>query len=159
MDVLFLWWPPTEEKLQAAYRRQSLRHHPDRGGTHEDFIRLKAARDTVAAALAEGLPTEDSVRREAEAKAKAKAEERDAQRRWREWRTQATEYERFLRGFRESRRGNLWRKFDELTLTVFERDGRFSWCISSGEDNTRFSRWRGFEGEEEAMEDLWEQVR
>jgi hypothetical protein len=37
----------------------------------------------------------------------------------------------FEAGFRRSRRGNLWRTWEGLTLTVFARDdGRYAWCIA-----------------------------
>ena len=37
----------------------------------------------------------------------------------------------FKAGFRRSRRGNLWRTWEGLTLTVFGRaDGRYRWCIA-----------------------------
>jgi hypothetical protein len=44
---------PSAEHAQAAkraFRILSLHHHPDQGGSHEAFIRLKAAYDDAAAA-------------------------------------------------------------------------------------------------------------
>jgi hypothetical protein len=78
MDTLFLKWPPTAESLQEAYRRRSLRCHPDRGGTYEAFLDVKRARDFIAELLERGLPTEASVQAEAkwaEAEAKRAAAE------------------------------------------------------------------------------------
>lgn len=44
------WWrvlrvPPdaTAEEIEEGYRRQAWKIHPDRGGTHEAFLRLQAA--------------------------------------------------------------------------------------------------------------------
>jgi hypothetical protein len=37
-----------------------------------------------------------------------------------------------------SRKGNLWRRFWEFTLTVFPRRGRWAWCIA-GPKVVRFS--------------------
>jgi hypothetical protein len=37
----------------------------------------------------------------------------------------------FEASFRQSRRGNLWRTWEGLTLTVFARDdGRYGWCVA-----------------------------
>jgi hypothetical protein len=40
--------------------------------------------------------------------------------------------------WRRSKRGNLWRPFDGLTLAVFRRWNRWAWCIADG-DHPRFS--------------------
>jgi hypothetical protein len=44
------WWsvlrlPPdaTDAEVEAAYRAQARKHHPDAGGTHEGFLRVQAA--------------------------------------------------------------------------------------------------------------------
>ncbi len=44
------WWrvlrlPPdaTPEEIEAAYRTQARKHHPDTGGSHEGFLRVQAA--------------------------------------------------------------------------------------------------------------------
>jgi hypothetical protein len=59
----------------------------------------------------------------------------------------------FERGFRRSRKGNLWRHFEGMTLTVFGRDdGFYGWCIA-GPDGTRFSSG-GFEEEADAIGSL-----
>jgi hypothetical protein len=56
----------------------------------------------------------------------------------------------FEAGFGRSRRGNLWRTWDGLTLTVFERpSGEFEWCVAEG-DSLRFSSG-GWASEEEAL--------
>ena len=39
--------PPDAGSVARAYRRESLRHHPDRGGDAAVFIELKKARDTL----------------------------------------------------------------------------------------------------------------
>jgi len=64
------------------------------------------------------------------------------------------EWAEFEAGFQRSRKGNLWRVYDGLTVTVFQRvDGEFGWCIAADEDDTQFSS-RGYETEEEALEVL-----
>lgn len=35
----------TKEQIKKAYRRQSMKHHPDRGGSHEQFVVLQEAYD------------------------------------------------------------------------------------------------------------------
>lgn len=43
---------PTEENARAARRAflfLAKRHHPDQGGTHQDFLRVKAAYDRALA--------------------------------------------------------------------------------------------------------------
>lgn len=66
--------------------------------------------------------------------------------------------ERFAAGFRRSRRGNLWRRLDDLTLTVFRQEDRFKWSISYGDGSARFSDER-FDTEEYALSSLWNAVR
>ena len=43
--------PPVPDQREIAqwYRRQSLRHHPDRGGRADQFIAIKRARDSLLA--------------------------------------------------------------------------------------------------------------
>ena len=48
-----LRWHPSEEKAHAAKRAFLIlakRHHPDQGGTHQEFLRLKDAYDQALAA-------------------------------------------------------------------------------------------------------------
>lgn len=60
----------------------------------------------------------------------------------------------FDRGFRRSCKGNLWRTYDGLTLTVFRRtNGRFAWCMAETEDKRSYSP-TSFDCEEDALYDL-----
>jgi hypothetical protein len=71
----------------------------------------------------------------------------------------AAELAEFVAGFRRSKKGNLWRHFDGLTLTVFARrgDGFFGWCVC-GNDGPRFSQGC-FEDEHDAVSSLaWEMM-
>ena len=72
----------------------------------------------------------------------------------------------FKAGFERSRKGNLWCKWEGLTLTIFgggtSNDrvfGRsppgFGWCIA--DDETRFSSER-YATEDEAMNALWNEL-
>jgi hypothetical protein len=64
-------------------------------------------------------------------------------------------FERFAAEFRQSKRGNLWRKYEGATLTVFHRDEQgFRWCIADEDGETRFSQ-RGYGEEDEALGALW----
>lgn len=36
-------WPPTHEQIKEAYRRAALKHHPDKGGDAEVFIKIQSA--------------------------------------------------------------------------------------------------------------------
>jgi hypothetical protein len=47
LNILELPWPTTAAALQASFRRLALIHHPDVGGTHDGFIRLRRAYDYV----------------------------------------------------------------------------------------------------------------
>jgi hypothetical protein len=59
--------------------------------------------------------------------------------------------------FARSRRGNLWCRLGEWTLTVFQRnDGGWAWCLTTGDD-PRFPR-HSFESESHALDDLLEEV-
>lgn len=40
--------PTTPEKLKSAYRRESLKVHPDQGGSDRDFRRVKRAYDIIS---------------------------------------------------------------------------------------------------------------
>ena len=52
--------------------------------------------------------------------------------------------------WKRSKRGNLWRNWLGMTLTIFKRDdGYFGWCIVDSEEK-QFSPG-GFESEEDAM--------
>ena len=56
-----------------------------------------------------------------------------------------------------SRRGNLWREWDDLIVSVFERsDLLLGWSIANSEEG-QFSR-DGFESEEEAKTALFEEL-
>ena len=39
------------EEIDSAYRRLIFKHHPDHGGTTEDFLRVKQAREVLVARL------------------------------------------------------------------------------------------------------------
>ena len=47
-QVLGLTFTATLEECRLAFRQRALAHHPDQGGSAEDFIALKAAWDTIA---------------------------------------------------------------------------------------------------------------
>ena len=66
--------------------------------------------------------------------------------------------EAFESGFRRSRKGNLWRQYEGLSISVFLRrgDGWYGWSVADSE-GVRFSPG-GYETEEDAMAALWEQV-
>jgi hypothetical protein len=134
---LQLAWPPTAEALRRAYRRLALPHHPDRGGEPKDFIATKDAHDRVAEALAHGLPQPPP----------PPGPEPEP------W---SDAWDEFRAGFRPSRAGNLWQKWDDLVVTVFRRAGRFHWCIDDCTDRPRFSRGAGWRTRGDAMRDLWE---
>jgi hypothetical protein len=56
--------------------------------------------------------------------------------------------------WRRSAKGNLWRRWDECTVSVFYRDRRYHWSIADGEDVT-FSH-ATYGDEEEALTALGE---
>jgi hypothetical protein len=68
-----------------------------------------------------------------------------------------TGYDHFRKGFQRSRRGNLWRTWRGLTVTVFGRRGAFHWCISD-EGGPRWSPWRGWADEEDAVRAAWNEL-
>ena len=60
--------------------------------------------------------------------------------------------------WKRSRKGNLWRKWEEMTLSVFYRQDRdsYAWSIARGGD-LQFSQ-PDFESEEEAMDALCQEL-
>ena len=66
-------------------------------------------------------------------------------------------YELFAARFRRSRRGNLWRKYGDMNLTVFPStfDDGYSFCIA--DRDVTFSD-DSYATEEEAIEALWQAV-
>jgi len=63
------------------------------------------------------------------------------------------ERDEFAGGFRRSRKGNFWRQWGNLTVTVFKRaDGYYAWSIADG-DGVHYSR-SGHEEEGDALESL-----
>lgn len=58
--------------------------------------------------------------------------------------------------FKESRKGNLWRSWDGMIVSVFrhKRSGRWAWSIADG-DGPRFSAGT-YGSPEAAMVALWE---
>lgn len=68
-------------------------------------------------------------------------------------------YFAFRRGFRLSKRGNLWRRWGDLTLTIFEDrvSGSFKVCIADG-DRPGFSTVV-FESVDDAILGLWRVVK
>ena len=63
----------------------------------------------------------------------------------------------FRGGFCRSRKGNLWRDFEGVTVTIFARDdGFYGWCIA-GHQGKRFSH-NGYETEDHAMAALTDQL-
>lgn len=59
-----------------------------------------------------------------------------------------------LTTWRRSRKGNLWREWDGLTVSIFYRNRRYHWSIADGEE-TRFSKGM-YADEQEAMDALGE---
>jgi hypothetical protein len=37
----------TKEEVEKAFKEKAFKHHPDHGGTHEDMVRVNAARDAI----------------------------------------------------------------------------------------------------------------
>ena len=52
LDTLDLTWPCTADELEAAYRREVQTHHPDKGGSHADFLRVQKAYEAIQEELA-----------------------------------------------------------------------------------------------------------
>jgi hypothetical protein len=65
-------------------------------------------------------------------------------------------YEEFAEGFTRSARGNLTRRCDGLTLTVFARNGEYAWAIADGHE-VRYSPVR-YEEEGDALVSLWDEL-
>jgi hypothetical protein len=61
--------------------------------------------------------------------------------------------EAFAKGFRRSRKGNLWREWQGLTVTVFRRAGGFHWSIAD-EYGPRYSP-AGYQDQDLALAALW----
>jgi hypothetical protein len=59
--------------------------------------------------------------------------------------------------WRRSKKGNVWREWDEKTVTIFRhRNGGFAWCINDG-DESHFSQG-SYEDEEQARTALGESL-
>jgi hypothetical protein len=56
--------------------------------------------------------------------------------------------------WRRSAKGNLWREWEDKTVTIFQRKGLFHWCVADGEE-TRYSR-EEYETEDDARMALCE---
>ncbi|MCA9078250.1 MAG: hypothetical protein KDA93_24695 [Planctomycetaceae bacterium] len=65
----------------------------------------------------------------------------------------------FKAQFTRSRRGNIWRTWQDRCLTVFRRDDEYySWCIaSSSDDEPEFSP-KKFVTQKEALDDLAQRI-
>jgi hypothetical protein len=50
-QTLGVGWPSSPAEVKAAYRRQAMRHHPDRGGCPERFKAARAAFERLIALL------------------------------------------------------------------------------------------------------------
>jgi hypothetical protein len=145
LKVLRLAWPPTQGALLVAYHRGLKRARPDRGGTVDDFCAVVDAWAVVQQAIYDGLPTGPARLPEpvpdadewcAEAKAVAALED-------------------FAAGFRPSRKGNLWRRWGDVTLTVFRRRCGYGWAIAEAGGLVTYSGGT-WPTEEEALAGLWE---
>ena len=62
----------------------------------------------------------------------------------------------FEAGFKRSKKGNLWRRWAELTLCVFKRGDGYAWSIADSE-GVRFSVGT-YESEAEAIGGLWDET-
>jgi hypothetical protein len=66
--------------------------------------------------------------------------------------------EEFEGGFKRSQKGNLWRTWQGMTLTVFRRDDdSFAWCVVDADGERRFSRGT-YEDESDAIGGLADAV-
>jgi len=63
----------------------------------------------------------------------------------------------FYAGFKRSKKGNLWRTWQQLTVVVFKRQDVFAWSIAN-DDGVKFST-KSFSTEEDAIENLWKVLR
>jgi hypothetical protein len=140
---LRLSWPVNEEVLRVAYRRLALAHHPDRGGSHAEFVRVQHSYETILAAVRNNAPPGASSWRQEKGEGADDADEG---------------FQNFIDGFGRSRRGNLWRVWRGRNLTVHTgRRGGYSYCVGSDDEGPRFAgRW--FRTEAEAMWALWRAV-
>jgi hypothetical protein len=59
----------------------------------------------------------------------------------------------FTSGFKRSMKGNLWREFKGVTITVFSKDDGYAWCIAAGQGKRTFSDGT-FDTEEQALRAL-----
>jgi len=50
-DILQIEPPTTQEDLKKAYRKMSLKTHPDKGGSSDDFIKVKNAYEDILMVL------------------------------------------------------------------------------------------------------------
>jgi hypothetical protein len=65
----------------------------------------------------------------------------------------------FKHSFRRSSRGNLWRKEDDLTVSVFSRtEGGYKFCIAAGEEWRPSYSKNIYETEDEALEALFTEL-
>lgn len=51
--ILGVSWPCSEADLKMVWKRLALKHHPDRGGNQEEFIRVKTAYDAAIQRITE----------------------------------------------------------------------------------------------------------
>ena len=68
--------------------------------------------------------------------------------------------DQFAAGFKRSKKGNLWRNYEGLTVVIFRRQGDdwFSWSITDTDDEgPRFSP-RPFDTEADAMDALCDEL-
>ena len=57
----------------------------------------------------------------------------------------------FESGFQRSGRGNLWRYWEDRTVSVFKRrDDRYGWCIASGDYQKEWAP-ESYESEDDAL--------
>ena len=68
---------------------------------------------------------------------------------------QLAEFEN-LTAWRRSARGNLWRKWNDMTVTIFYRGRRYHWSIAAGQDVEVSYSPGSYGDEEEAMSALSE---
>jgi hypothetical protein len=147
LQLLCLDWPPTDETLVTAWRKAALEAHPDRGCSHKAFVAVEQAREVVEEALKRGLPKAPS----GGGRDESDDDEHDSH--------AAAAYGRFRCGMRRSQRGNLWRSWGGLTVTVFAKRGGWHFCISEDDVPTWSRPWSGWPSEEKACEALWAEVR